>query len=109
MNEPQPLPITRNVITLKPILPQPPEKERFMSTDKMRTVFAALRVPAIPLGLLLIPCTFYFLHVRAQKEYLKNRNFRLLATLSDQIKSKINSYQSVIAQAAKEATEQPAL
>src|SRR5437899_5822124 len=65
----------------------------------MRKLVSAIRLPAIAFGILLIPFSIYFIHVRSQKEYLQNRNFRLLATMSDQIRAKVNGFESVIGNA----------
>jgi hypothetical protein len=71
---------------------QPPDSSRWAP----REFLASLRVPAIAIGLLLVPFAIYFIHVRAQREYLISRNFRTLAVMSDQIKVMVNNYQSVI-------------
>src|SRR6476620_10048142 len=65
---------------------------------------AALRVPAIAVGLLIVPFTIYYVHVRSQGEYLAARNFRILAIMSDQIKAAVNNFQSVIKNAQEEVS-----
>jgi len=61
-----------------------------------------VRVPLVALLLLALPVSMYLLKIRAERESLKNRNFRLLAMISDQVRTKLNSYQSVISSAARE-------
>jgi hypothetical protein len=70
----------------------------------VRRFLAALRVPAIAIGLLIVPFTIYYVHVRSQGEYLAARNFRILAIMSDQIKAAVNNFQSVIKNAQEEAS-----
>src|SRR2546422_960344 len=65
-------------------------------------LLAMLRVPAIGAGILLIPFGIYFLHVRSQREYLIKRHFRVLATMGDQIKAKVDNLESVIRSAQEE-------
>src|SRR2546426_11825137 len=68
-------------------------------------LLAMLRVPAIGAGILLIPFGIYFLHVRSQREYLIKRHFRVLATMGDQIKAKVDNLESVIGSAQQEADD----
>src|SRR5262245_11061616 len=68
-----------------------------------RQLFAVLRVPAITVGLLLIPFAVYYTHVRDQTEYLTSRNFRTLATMSDQIRVTVDNFGSVMDNAYLEA------
>src|SRR5215831_17900899 len=71
-------------------------------TKRRHKLLAAMRVPAIALGVLLVPICFYLFHVSSKTEYLTNRNSRLLAVLSDQIASRMDSYRSIIASADDE-------
>jgi len=64
-----------------------------------------MRTLGIIIGLLLVPFVIYYIHIRAQREYLTSRNFRILATMSDQIKVTVDNYQTVIRNACKEATQ----
>jgi hypothetical protein len=41
-------------------------------------------------------CVYYFVYVRAQRDYLTNRNFRFLAVLGDQIEGNIANHGSVL-------------
>ena len=41
-------------------------------------------------------CVYYFIYVRAQREYLVNRNFRALAALGDQIEGNIGNHINVL-------------
>jgi hypothetical protein len=67
--------------------------------------FAALRVPAIIISLLLVPFAIYYINVSAQREYLTSRNFRILATMGDQIKVTVDNFQPVIKNACGEAAQ----
>ena len=58
----------------------------------------------IAVGLLIVPFTIYYVHVRSQGEYLAARNFRILAIMSDQIKAAVNNFQSVIKNAQEEVS-----
>src|SRR2546422_122810 len=74
-------------------------RSRYSSRSSVSRFLAALRIPAITIGVLLVPFAIYFFHVRAQREYLTSRNFRSLAMMSDQIKAMVNNYQAVIGNA----------
>jgi hypothetical protein len=41
-------------------------------------------------------CLYYFVYVRAQREYLGNRNFRSLATLGDQLQTMVTIHGSIL-------------
>ena len=46
--------------------------------------------------LVLVFCLYYFVYVGARREYLANRNFRMLAALGDQIQSLISIHGSIL-------------
>src|ERR1700737_492792 len=41
-------------------------------------------------------CLYYFVYVRAQREYLGNRNFRALAALGDQLQTMVTIHGSIL-------------
>ena len=41
-------------------------------------------------------CLYYFVYVKAQREYLGNRNFRSLAALGDQLQTMITIHGSIL-------------
>ena len=59
---------------------------------KTSAYFDALRLPLVLLGVFAIAFTaYYFLYVSSQQEYLTGRNFRLLATIGEQIDAAIEN------------------
>ena len=59
---------------------------------KTSAYFDALRIPLVLLGVFGIAFTaYYFLYVINQQEYLTGRNFRLLATIGEQIDAAIEN------------------
>jgi hypothetical protein len=59
---------------------------------KASAYFDALRIPLVLLGVFGIAFTaYYFLYVTSQQEYLTGRNFRLLATVGEQIDAAIEN------------------
>ena len=54
-------------------------------------------VPVITAVVLIsVFCIYYFVYVRAQRDYLTNRNFRALATLGDQLQTMISVHGSIL-------------
>src|SRR5260370_35498395 len=54
-------------------------------------------LPVATAGVLIaIFCLYYFVYVKAQREYLGNRNFRSLAALGDQLQTMITIHGSIL-------------
>src|SRR5258708_6381817 len=54
-------------------------------------------LPVATAGVLIaIFCLYYFVYVRAQREYLGNRNFRSLAALGDQLQTMVTIHGSIL-------------
>src|SRR5258708_13662495 len=54
-------------------------------------------LPLATAGVLIaIFCLYYFVYVRAQREYLGNRNFRSLAALGDQLQTMVTIHGSIL-------------
>src|SRR6266702_4390212 len=41
-------------------------------------------------------CLYYFVYVKAQREYLGNRNFRTLAALGDELQAMVTIHRSIL-------------
>src|ERR1039457_2538253 len=54
-------------------------------------------LPAVTAGVLIAAfCLYYFVYVKAQREYLGNRNFRSLAALGDQLQTMVTIHGSIL-------------
>lgn len=76
---------------------KPAENDASTTAVIREKVRGSTLVPIVTaLVLIALFCMYYFVYVRARREYLTNRNFRSLAILGDQIQTTVTNYGSVL-------------
>src|SRR6266853_1495563 len=81
-----------------------PKADPAAASQEKRTTSWVL--PVATAGVLIaVFCLYYFVYVKAQREYLGNRNFRSLAALGDQLQTMVMIHGSILESFADQASD----
>ncbi len=74
--------------TSSEVVPEAASREQHTTSWVLPVVTAVVLIAAF--------CLYYFVYVKAQREYLGNRNFRSLAALGDQLQAQVTIHGSIL-------------